>query len=160
MTGGRLGRMHREPTIFEAAGGAAAVLRLARAWHERVMADEVVSHAFSHGFRADHTERLAAYLTEAWGGPTEFSDHLGSHSEVVTLHSGEGEHVEMDRRGEACFAEALVDAGIPAEVQPVLRDYWHWATVLMAGHPTGHDPSSNEPLPHWGWDGLQPTSAR
>ena len=52
-------------TVFDAAGGAEGVLRLSRAWHERVMADEVVSHAFSHGFRSDHSERLAAYWGEA-----------------------------------------------------------------------------------------------
>ena len=33
-------------TVYEAAGGAEGMLRLAHAWHERVMADEVVSHAF------------------------------------------------------------------------------------------------------------------
>lgn len=37
-------------TVYEAAGGADGLLRLANAWHARVMADEVVSHAFSHGF--------------------------------------------------------------------------------------------------------------
>ena len=37
------------------------MLRLARAWHDKVMSDEVVSHAFSHGFHPDHTARLAAY---------------------------------------------------------------------------------------------------
>ena len=41
-------------TVFEAAGGAGGMLRLAPAGQERVMADEVVSHAFSHGFRSDH----------------------------------------------------------------------------------------------------------
>ncbi len=39
------------------------------AWHDRVMADEIVSHAFSHGFHPQHTERLAAYWAEALGGP-------------------------------------------------------------------------------------------
>jgi hemoglobin len=34
---------------------------LAGAWHRRVMADEVVGHAFSHGFHPQHVERLAAY---------------------------------------------------------------------------------------------------
>jgi hemoglobin len=34
-------------TVYEAAGGADGPLRLANAWHARVMADEVVSHAFS-----------------------------------------------------------------------------------------------------------------
>lgn len=37
-------------TLYEAAGGADGLLRLASAWHARVVADEVVSHAFSHGF--------------------------------------------------------------------------------------------------------------
>jgi hypothetical protein len=37
-------------TVYEAAGGTDGLLRLASAWHARVMADEVVSHAFSHGF--------------------------------------------------------------------------------------------------------------
>ncbi|HEY6682403.1 MAG TPA: hypothetical protein VI030_05490 [Propionibacteriaceae bacterium] len=34
---------------YEAAGGADGLLRLANAWHARVIADDVVSHAFSHG---------------------------------------------------------------------------------------------------------------
>jgi hemoglobin len=29
------------------------------------MADEIVSHAFSHGFHPQHSERLAAYGAEA-----------------------------------------------------------------------------------------------
>ena len=49
-------------TRYDAVGGAQGVLALAHAWHERVLADPVVSHAFAHGFRDDHTERLAAYV--------------------------------------------------------------------------------------------------
>ena len=45
-------------SVFEAAGGLDGLRRLAHAWHVRVMADEVVSHAFSHGFHPEHTERL------------------------------------------------------------------------------------------------------
>ena len=48
-------------SVYEAAGREDGLLRLAEAWHARVLADEVVSHAFSHGFRPDHSERLAAY---------------------------------------------------------------------------------------------------
>jgi hypothetical protein len=36
-------------TVHEAAGGADGLLRLANAWHARVMANEAVSHAFSQG---------------------------------------------------------------------------------------------------------------
>ncbi len=37
------------------------MLRLAEAWHARVMADDVVGHAFGHGFHPEHSRRLAAY---------------------------------------------------------------------------------------------------
>lgn len=55
-------------SVYEAAGGTEGLVRLAGAWHRRVMADEVVAHAFSHGFHPDHAERLAAYWGEALGG--------------------------------------------------------------------------------------------
>jgi len=64
-------------TVFDAAGGEAGLLALAHAWHERVMADEVVSHAFRHGFDAEHTQRLAAYSAEALGGPSSHSAAYG-----------------------------------------------------------------------------------
>src|SRR6476646_9691459 len=96
-------------TVFEAAGGEQGMLRLADAWHQRVLADEVVSHAFSHGFHAEHTERLAAYWAEALGGPSSYSSHYGDESLVVRMHSGEGEHDEMDARAIVCFDLALAD---------------------------------------------------
>ena len=101
-------------TVYEAAGGSGGLLRLASAWHARVMADEVASHAFSHGFHAEHTERLAAYWAEALGGPMTFSTEYGDETSVVRMHSGNGSHDEMDRRAIACFDQALADVG-PAE---------------------------------------------
>jgi hemoglobin len=38
------------PSVYEAVGGSEGLLRLAEAWHSRVVADEIVSHPFSHGF--------------------------------------------------------------------------------------------------------------
>src|SRR5689334_23210333 len=99
-------------TLFEAAGGEDGMLRLAHAWHERVLADEVVSHAFSHGFRPDHTPRLAAYWAEALGGPPAYTTAYGDESTVVRMHSGNGEHEEMNDRAIACFDQALADAGL------------------------------------------------
>jgi hemoglobin len=46
---------------FSPTAGEAPRTRLVNAWHTRVMADEVVSHAFSHGFHPEHSQRLAAY---------------------------------------------------------------------------------------------------
>src|SRR5689334_23550922 len=86
------------PTIYEACGGEEGILRLAEAWHTRVLKDEVVSHAFSHGFHPAHTERLAAYWAEALDGPPVYTRAYGNKTRVVQLHAGNGPHEEMDRR--------------------------------------------------------------
>src|SRR6185437_2611197 len=118
-------------TVFEAAGGNDGLQRLARAWHKRVMADEVVAHAFSHGFRPDHVKRLAAYWAEALGGPTSYTGSYGDETSVVKIHSGNGTHDEMDRRAIACFDLALTDVGLADNdvLRQVLHDYFAWATT-------------------------------
>lgn len=134
------------------------MLRLARAWHDRVMADEVVSHAFSHGFRPDHTERLASYWAEALGGPETFSAACGDESAVVRMHSGMGLHEEMDRRAIACFDQALSDVGLDQEsgLAQVLHDYFAWTTnTTMSRYPdSADDVPDGLTVPRWSWDGL------
>ena len=146
-------------SVYEAAGGSAGLLRLATAWHTRVMADEIVSHAFSHGFHPQHTERLAAYWAEALGGPPTYSDYYGTETSVVRLHSGNGVHEEMDRRAIACFDQALEDVGRTAAepVRQVLHDYFAWATTTTMAryHESADDVPDGLTIPRWSWDGHQ-----
>src|SRR6266700_3947356 len=120
-------------TVYEAAGGREGLLRLAGAWHSRVMAEEIVSHAFSHGFHPQHTERLAAYWAEALGGPAIYSGTYGDETSVVRIHSGNGEHGEMDRRAIACFDQAMQDAGLEeaGPLRQVLHDYFASAATFL-----------------------------
>ena len=144
-------------TIFEAAGGEAGILRLAEAWHRRVLADEVVSHAFSHGFRPDHTERLAAYWTEALGGPAWYSGAMGDETAVLRLHAGNGEHAEMDARAIECFDRALEDAGLATDerLRAALHAYFAWATTELARYPDSPDPVPDGlAVPRWSWNGV------
>jgi hemoglobin len=146
-------------SVYQAAGAEAGLLRLASAWHSRVMADEVVEHAFSHGFHPQHTERLAAYWAEALGGPTDYSDNFGDETLVVRMHSGNGEHDEMDRRAIVCFDQALDDVGITDDdpLHQVLHDYFAWATTttLSRYHRSVADVPERLRIPYWSWDGLQ-----
>ena len=145
-------------TVYEAAGGADGVLRLASAWHARVLADEVVSHAFSHGYHPQHTERLAAYWTEALGGPTKYSEAYGDETSVVRTHSGNGPHEEMDRRAIVCFDQALVDVGLAGEdrLRQVLHDYFEWTTTTTMSryHRSPDEVPDGLRIPQWSWDGL------
>ena len=145
-----------KPSIYEVAGGGQAFLDLAHAWHARCLADPVVSHAFSHGYHPQHSERLAAYWVEALGGPSDYTESLGDESNVVRLHSGNGEHAEMDERAQACFARALDDAGLPRdpELRSTLKAYFRWATEAMSAHPeSAEDVPAGLMLPRWSWDG-------
>lgn len=146
-------------SIYEAAGGSEGLRRLAAAWHARVLEDEVVSHAFSHGFRPDHTDRLAAYWTEALGGPPEYTSRYGDETSVVRIHSGNGEHDEMDRRAIACFDQALEGVGLAADAPlgQALHDYFAWATTTaMAGFPrSADDVPDGLTIGRWSWDGLE-----
>ena len=144
--------------MYLSAGGEEGLLRLARAWHARVMADDVVSHAFSHGFHPEHTERLAAYWAEALGGPSRYSDVLGDETSVVRMHSGNGPHEEMDDRAIACFDQALVDVGLDEDerLRAVLHDYFAWATTALNQYQeSAADVPDGLRIPQWSWDGLQ-----
>jgi len=121
-------------TIYEAAGGDEGLLRLAEAWHARVLADDVVAHAFSHGYRSDHSVRLAAYWAEALGG-----------------------HEEMNQRAIACFGDALVDAGLAANepLREALLRYFAWATTTTMGRyrESAADVPEGMSIPKWSWEG-------
>jgi hemoglobin len=141
-------------TIYEAAGGHDAFLRLAHAWHERCLADPIVSHAFSHGYHPQHTERLAAYWAEALGGPPSYTASISDETTVVRMHSGNGEHEEMDECAQTCFALALVDARLPENVHATLKAYFRWATTRMSSYPRSPDDvPAGLPLARWSWDG-------
>ncbi|MFD1547281.1 group II truncated hemoglobin [Nonomuraea guangzhouensis] len=146
-------------SVYEAAGGGKGLLRLAEAWHSRVMADDVVSHAFSHGYHPQHSERLAAYWAEALGGPTTYSDAYGDETSVVRIHSGNGPHEEMDRGAIACFDQALEDVGLSTAepLRQVLHDYFAWATTttMSRHHESADDVPEGLKIPRWSWDGLQ-----
>ena len=147
-----------DTTLFTAVGGMPGVVALANAWHINVMADEIVSHAFSHGFHPHHLDRLVAYWCEAWGGPSLYSTQYGTESTMVRIHSGNGIHTEMDERAIACFDQAMQDVGITdARLTGVLHDYFVWVTTSsIAAYPdSAHDVPAGLSIPRWSWTGRQ-----
>ena len=147
------------PTLFEFAGGEASFLGLARAHHERCLADPELNHPFSHvDQHPQHVERLAAYWAEALGGPTIYSEAYGDETAVVRMHSGNGEHDEMNRRAIACFDRAMADVGLAddAALRQVLHDYFAWATTTTMSryHRSADDVPAGLSIPRWSWDGL------
>ena len=134
-------------------------MRLAHAWHERVLADEVVSHAFSHGFHPQHTERLAAYWAEALGGPTTFSERYGDETRSSACTAATDPTRRWTGGRSTCFDQALRRRRArPTSASGVLHDYFAWATTTTMAryHDSADDVPDGLTIPHWSWDGLVP----
>jgi hemoglobin len=115
-------------TLYHAIGGFDVVLALCRRWHDRCLANPDAAHPFEHGVHPHHDVRLAAYLAEAFGGPSLYSAGYGDESSVQRLHAGNGVHIELD---EACLLEfdrALADVGISGEAAVAASAYFRRAT--------------------------------
>ncbi len=149
-------------TVYEAAGGEDFFLKLAQAWHVRVVEDEVVGHAFRHGVHPQHIQRLAAYWSEALGGPPLYSGTYGDETSVVRMHSGNGPHDEMNRRAVECFDRALTAVGVVDDpLRGVLHDYFAWTTTnTMARYErSAEDVPAGLQMPKWSWEGLETAEA-
>lgn len=145
-----------EGAIFEAVGGAEALLAIAEAWHKRCLADPTLAHPFGGGIHPQHTEWFAAYWAERLGGPTTYTDSIGDYSNVVRVHSGAGPHEQMDGRAVAAFEFALDDAGPPSDphMRFQLIAWFTWATAMLKHRWSTPDDVPNDlSLPDWSWDG-------
>jgi hemoglobin len=143
------------PTLYEFAGGETAFLALARAHHERCVADPELNHPFSHpGQHPRHVERLAAYWAEALGGPARYTGECGTQPGVLRMHSGNGDMGDLGERFLACFVAAMDDAGLPDDpaFRAAMRGYMRWAVDDVLAHDVP-DKIGDEPMPRWGWDG-------
>lgn len=148
-------------TIYDAAGGAETFLRLSEATHRRCLADPLLNHPFANPRNHPaHVERVAAYWSEALGGPSTYSTEMGSESHVQRLHAGEGAYTEQ---ASPAFLRAIVEsydeAGVPAdgEVRRALTAYFTWATFgpFQAFPRSADDVPDHLALPRWGWTGLE-----
>jgi hemoglobin len=145
------------PSVYEFAGGTDAWLRLARAHHERCLADPVLNHPFSHpGQHPQHVERLAAYWAEVFGGPAVYSETCGDQSTLLAMHSGNGDMGDLPQRFVDCFVQAADDVALPEdpELRRVLRDYMEWAVAEFVAYPDDSATvPADLPVPRWSWDG-------
>jgi len=151
------------PTLYEYAGGEQALLRLAAAHHARCLADPELNHPFSHDdLNPEHVSRLAAYWAEVLGGPPRFTAECADQSALLRMHAGNGEISDLGRRFVECFVAAADDAGLPTDpaFRATLRAYMEWAVAdVLAYSPRDAVVPADLPIPHWSWDGLQPSSA-
>jgi hemoglobin len=116
------------PSLYEFARGEAAFLALARAHHERCLADPVLNHPFSHEDQhPQHVERPAAYWGEVLALPR-------------LLRQSARRRRAAGRRG-----VPRRDARLHARAVDNVLVYSDGQTPVPAG----------ATMPRWGWHGLE-----
>ena len=74
------------PTLFEWAGGTAAIRGLIDAFYDRVEHDDLLSPFFPGGVSEEHRDHVAAWWSEVFGGPARYTAELGGYEEMVAHH--------------------------------------------------------------------------
>lgn len=116
-------------TLYELAGGAAAIERLCRRFYELVFADDLLLPLFRDP-DDEHAERLAMWLTELLGGPKEHTAVRGGFAVMRGSHVGlEISEAQRQRWAQLMFA-ACRDVALPDEFQRRFLPYVEGGSTL------------------------------
>jgi hemoglobin len=147
------------PTLYEWAGGHAAIERLIDAFYDRVEQDELLSHFFPGGVSREHRDHVIAWWSEVFGGPDRYTRELGGYEHMLAKHRGLAITPEQRLRFATLMSRAADDAELPAdpEFRSALIAYLEWGTRL-AMHNSQPDAKVAEhaPVPRWGWGEAAP----
>jgi hemoglobin len=149
------------PSLYEWAGGGAAIERLIGAFYDRVEADELLSPFFPGGVSAEHRNHVVAWWSEVLGGPERYTRELGGYERMLSKHRELGISPEQRIRFATLMSHAADDAKLPAdpEFRSALIAYLEWGTRLaMHNSQPGTEVAEHAPVPRWGWGEAPPFS--
>ena len=147
------------PTLYEWAGGDAAIRRLMDAFYDRVEQDELLSPVFPGGVGEEHRHHVTAWWAEVFGGPDRYTASLGGYERMLGKHVDLGITPEQRHRFASLMSLAADDAGLPddPEFRSALVAYLEWGTRLaLANSQPGADVVAHAPVPRWGWGEAPP----
>ena len=144
----------REPTLFEWAGGFPALLRMTRIFYGKyVPQDPLVGPLFAN-MSPDHPERVAAWLSEVFGGPKFYSERYGGYSRMISQHVGKCITEEQRSRWVKMLCQSADDAMLPndPEFRAAFVAYLEWGSRIGKENSQQNAmPPSNMPVPQWWW---------
>jgi hemoglobin len=133
--------MAEVPTLYEWAGGRAAIERMINCFYDRVEQDDLISPLFPGGASAGHRDHVTTWWCEVFGGPAEYSEKLGGYPAMLAHHLNLRITADQRFRFASLMSLAADDAELPAhpEFRAALVGYLEWGTRQQA------------PVPQWGW---------
>ena len=148
------------PSLYQWAGGDAAIRRLMDCFYDRVERDDLLGpRFFPDGVSEDHRAHVTAWWSEVFGGPARYTEHLGGYEGMLAHHRRLAITPEQRLRFVSLLSLAADDAGLPddPEFRSALMAYAEWGTRLaMHNSRSGAQVVEHAPVPHWGWGEAPP----
>jgi len=143
-----------EPTLFEWVGGFPAILRMTRIFYTKyVPEDSLVGPLFAR-MSPDHPERVAAWLSEVFGGPDFYSKQYGGYTRMISQHVGKLITEEQRAHWVKMLCRSAEDAKLPddPEFRAAFVAYLEWGSRIgKENSQQGAMPPPNMPMPRWWW---------
>jgi hemoglobin len=152
----RLCSLELVTSLYDHAGGEAALHRLEAAFYAKVLADPVLKPLFGEG-RPDHVDHLTWFTAESFGGPDRFSRELGF-DHLIRVHRDLEITDEQRARFVELYMEALDESDLPDDQDFREAVHSHVAFGTEVAQQNSHAKSDAElhPLrevPRWEWPG-------
>ena len=142
------------PTLYDWAGGRAAIRRLIDSFYDRVERDELLTAFFPGGVSEEHRDHVTTWWSEVFGGPDDYTRDHGGYERMLAHHIGLSITAEQRHRFASTMSLAADDADLPAdpEFRAALVGYLEWGTRLaMSNSQPGAEVVEHAPVPRWGW---------
>jgi len=141
-------------SLYEHAGGEAALHRLEQLFYDSVLRDPLLQPLFGAG-RPEHVEHLTMFTAETFGGPDRFTRELGFRH-LIDVHRGL--HITEAQRARfvELYMEALDAAGMPADeaFRTAVREHVEFGTQVAMQNSNAASEAELHPLrevPLWSW---------
>jgi hemoglobin len=147
--------MQEIPTLYDWAGGRAALEKLTEVFYNKVLADPALYPVFKN-MSAEHSVRVAHFIGEVFGGPRLYTaDDHGSHAHMVAHHIGKMLDEQKRKRWVHLLLESADEVGLPddPEFRSALVGYLEWGSRLaVINSQANENPVNNDdPMPKWNW---------
>ena len=117
-----------EPTLYEEMGGAPFFEKLVAGFYEGIKTDPVLKPMYPEEDLAGAIDRLTMFLSQYWGGPTDYSEQRG-HPRLRMRHNAFPINGDARDRWLMHMSNSLAKL----EIEPHLRDQL-WTYLVTAAH--------------------------
>ena len=142
------------PSLFEFAGGEAALHRLEETFYASVLADPLLQPLFGKG-KPEHVDHLTAFTAESFGGPDRFTRTLGF-AHLIAVHRGLRINEAQRARFVELYMAALDQADMPTDAafRQAVREHVEFGSRVAMQNSNAAGEAELHPLrevPRWTW---------